>query len=334
MIALALTVAAFGIAGRQPGKWWADVASGGLSNEGEGLLRLDEGGVACFWTRSCRPGASLVVISCLEVFTTSTESDAATAASRIAKLVRAGMDGGRIPPTYGPFRSGTKASIFAYDYGAGKSRIVGEAHPKGSGDYYVCGFADKDARDLASYTPDYKAYDASRLAADKCVAHSPSGGSLNSVELEARYRTAGEDIGLTVNWDIWYTRQANRQQRGFIDLPLDRPLRLRGGAGTGKTVTLALKALKLLKEAQEGEAACRVLFLTHSWALAQVWIPVLSSGTRFVRLKFGRCSTWQTARYSWAPQVGACLAATAVTARLRCSGASEKASQHTETVTG
>lgn len=57
-------------------------------------------------------------------------------------------------------------------------------------------------------------------------------------------------------------------QRAFIDAPTDRSIRLRGPAGSGKTLALTLKALKEVRRSEEAGEPLRALLVTQSWALA------------------------------------------------------------------
>jgi len=72
--------------------------------------------------------------------------------------------------------------------------------------------------------------------------------------------------GLTI--EDWIDRQLTLQQKQFVDAPLNRPIRLRGSAGTGKTQCMAIKCLKEIFEAQEREVPIRIAFLTHSSSVA------------------------------------------------------------------
>ncbi len=58
-------------------------------------------------------------------------------------------------------------------------------------------------------------------------------------------------------------------QREFLGYPTDRPVKLRGPAGSGKTLSLMLKALRELYDARAGSSSIRILFATHSWAAAE-----------------------------------------------------------------
>ncbi|MES0836672.1 UvrD-helicase domain-containing protein [Nocardiopsis tropica] len=58
------------------------------------------------------------------------------------------------------------------------------------------------------------------------------------------------------------------EQRAFIEANTDKSIRLRGPAGSGKTLALTLKAVReVLLNRDKGEEI-RVLVVTHSWALA------------------------------------------------------------------
>lgn len=266
---IVFTKRAFALARGQSGKWWTSIASGQKVPEIDGLRHEILQNIAYFWTSSCSPANPLLVIGQPTIFLDVSEDKVEVAVTRISKLMRAGLDGGRIPPEYGPFRHGTKASAFAYNYGSGQMRIVTEAKPFNSSDFYVCGFGDPEAFSLSKYEPDYTIYN---KAAQTVRAKLPSpthSGKQEDIDLDAAYDTQGKEIGLKITWEVWYSKQANPQQREFIDMPFDGPIRLRGGAGTGKTVTLALKALKILDDAKSTDTACHILFLTHSWALAE-----------------------------------------------------------------
>ncbi len=55
-----------------------------------------------------------------------------------------------------------------------------------------------------------------------------------------------------------------KQQRRVIAHKVERPLRIHGPAGSGKTLVLVLKCLKLLREAQDRQQRCHILLVLHS----------------------------------------------------------------------
>ncbi|WAP57989.1 UvrD-helicase domain-containing protein [Streptomyces sp. S465] len=60
----------------------------------------------------------------------------------------------------------------------------------------------------------------------------------------------------------------SKEQRAFIDADTDKSIRLRGPAGSGKTLALTLKAIREVLKARQAGGDLRVLVVTHSWALA------------------------------------------------------------------
>ncbi|MGW0859849.1 DEAD/DEAH box helicase [Streptomyces sp. NPDC002690] len=59
-----------------------------------------------------------------------------------------------------------------------------------------------------------------------------------------------------------------KEQHAFIDAVTDKSIRLRGPAGSGKTLALTLKAIREVLKARDEGDELRVLVVTHSWALA------------------------------------------------------------------
>jgi len=74
---------------------------------------------------------------------------------------------------------------------------------------------------------------------------------------------------VTKGWtyDQWLG-EISADQRHFVLAPTDRSIRLRGPAGSGKTLALTLKALREVSKAREDGTPTRVLIVTHSWSLA------------------------------------------------------------------
>lgn len=80
-------------------------------------------------------------------------------------------------------------------------------------------------------------------------------------------RLSSEQIAAGLTVSQWQGK-LTQQQRQFVDAPTAESIRLRGPAGSGKTLALAVKAVR---EAQASAATGRdtkILYLTHSWSLA------------------------------------------------------------------
>jgi len=76
----------------------------------------------------------------------------------------------------------------------------------------------------------------------------------DSVAQDATHISVGE----------WYDVRMTVNQRKFVDHPLSSSVRLVGPAGSGKTVALAVKCLRELREAAQRKIPRRLLFLTHA----------------------------------------------------------------------
>lgn len=66
-------------------------------------------------------------------------------------------------------------------------------------------------------------------------------------------------------------------QAKVINSAIDKPIKLQGAAGTGKTFTLILKAIKELEKAKDNDIETRILFITHSEATKESINYIISS---------------------------------------------------------
>lgn len=71
------------------------------------------------------------------------------------------------------------------------------------------------------------------------------------------------DIAHGVPYSTWVSSKLTKEQLRFFEAPLDGPLRIRGAAGTGKTLALTLRFLKEIYATIDGESPVRALFLAH-----------------------------------------------------------------------
>lgn len=64
----------------------------------------------------------------------------------------------------------------------------------------------------------------------------------------------------------WDDKLTISQKKFIYDISKDKPIRIQGPAGTGKTISLILKSIYLLKKAEEENQECRILYVNHSKA--------------------------------------------------------------------
>lgn len=72
-------------------------------------------------------------------------------------------------------------------------------------------------------------------------------------------------IDATIGYDQWMKYLTEKQKR-FINADVTGPERLEGAAGTGKTLSMILRCIRILKEKNEKGAEYRMIFITHSVA--------------------------------------------------------------------
>lgn len=70
-------------------------------------------------------------------------------------------------------------------------------------------------------------------------------------------------IDTGIGFDNWY-QYLTEPQKQFIEKPLSCAERLEGAAGTGKTLTLILRCIKLLRDAKDANERIHIIFFTHS----------------------------------------------------------------------
>lgn len=170
-----------------------------------------------------------------------------------------------IPIQWQPYHAGSRLSVFAQAPRDAQQRVYFDQSPDGTGGLYA--FAVTSApEDLDKVPEDSLLYRrAIEGICDALLADPPAAppvgnfGILLSEPLGVRLATAG-------SLDEWYERRLNHEQRVFVDQAHDRPVRLRGAAGTGKTQSMVVKCLRDLYADADGDKT--FAFLTHSSALA------------------------------------------------------------------
>lgn len=86
------------------------------------------------------------------------------------------------------------------------------------------------------------------------------------VNLDMNLPPLGEAQTYIRSFESWMS-DISRDQLDFIEAPTEKSIRLRGPAGSGKTLALTLKSVREYLAAASAGGRTRILFVTHSWAL-------------------------------------------------------------------
>jgi hypothetical protein len=185
----------------------------------------------------------------------------------------------RLPPAWTPFHFENFLAFFATPHGVDKEglRWIAEMRPDASND--VC-FWKLTGRDdpiqLQRYSPPRDVYRAivshwqdAVTASARQFATTAGVAQVQALEpaidLEA---TTFDPVTRQYTYGTWL-QHITPEQRRFVEWPTDQSVKLRGPAGSGKTLALELKSLHELYRARKERSDIRLLFATHSWAVAE-----------------------------------------------------------------
>ena len=154
-----------------------------------------------------------------------------------------------------------------------RARFMLERSPRGTRHVYLFAI-DTDERDASSVPRNWQVFDAAvsnyptalDVQATLQQTDSPDTAS-DHLELVT---TPSQDIVGGYSLEQWYETKLTLPQRKFVDSEWNRPIRLRGSAGTGKTLALIIKCLRGLHSAATRSEGFRVGFLTHSMSTVEI----------------------------------------------------------------
>ncbi|BAK36320.1 hypothetical protein MLP_33060 [Microlunatus phosphovorus NM-1] len=181
----------------------------------------------------------------------------------------------QIPRAWGQYRNKNKVAFAAVPHNFGAYRWNAEIHPEGTNDLVLWSLEIDKTTLLDGFAPPSGVWRDLRrewmrhrqLSQDELAPEAQSKiGLTSSIELDAA--TFGAVTG-GASYDDWLTR-LTKKQKEFVDSPSSPSVKLRGPAGSGKTLTLELKLLTELYRGRLNQASDRrYLFATHSWSVAE-----------------------------------------------------------------
>lgn len=183
-----------------------------------------------------------------------------------------------IPVTWRSYNSGSRYSIYAQPETIGKEqRMYFQKSPRDTHNLFVYAITEK-VEDFYDVNESLGLYDKAistlvdALLDERAIEPNTSGGY--GIVLAAPL--GSEYIG-SATLDEWFERKLTREQRNFVKRSYDRPVRLKGPAGSGKTLSMAVKCLRDLYAAEDAGKDLSFAFLTHSSAVAEETLPGMFS---------------------------------------------------------
>ncbi|WP_146097277.1 UvrD-helicase domain-containing protein [Rhodoferax sp. TS-BS-61-7] len=236
----------------------------------DGLRRVESNGIVYLLSEDADLDDGYLVINTAMFAAAAGLPKPRTAFERVIRVALRHFDRGiAIPIQWQPYHVGSRLSVYAQSSRDSKQRIYFDQSPDDAGNLYAFAVT-SNPEDLDRVPEDSALYRRAvegicdALLTDPPVAP-PVGnfGVLLSEPLGVWLASAG-------TLQEWYDQRLNREQRKFVDQPHDRPVRLRGAAGTGKTQSMVVKCLRDLYADADGDKT--FAFLTHSSALAHAGV--------------------------------------------------------------
>ncbi|WP_445989508.1 UvrD-helicase domain-containing protein [Chromobacterium haemolyticum] len=183
----------------------------------------------------------------------------------------------KIPVTWREYHDRSLLSIYAQNRQTGDgARINFNTRPNGDGSLYAFATTQEAANLQVIPQHDEIYLTARKNITDAILSEAPSkiGVEASGIILSTRLPQGfSQDASLKQ----WYESKLTDEQRSFVDKPHDGPVRLRGSAGTGKTVSLVIKAMRDGENAETKQQTVKYGFITHSLASVDMTSAIAES---------------------------------------------------------
>lgn len=214
-----------------------------------------------------------------ELFTGLDSKDQEIAFDRIITIALSQF-GGTVAPgkTWGKYAQGQRLSIYATSRSKqGKERIYFDTSPQETDHLYAYALVESN-NGFDDHIVDEDAFIDAFDKVDQAISAEwqteKEDNTRFGIELTERLVS---QYGESVSLQQWYENKLTNEQRTFVDKGYEDPVRLKGAAGTGKTVALTVKILRDAFQFEEKKEEKRLLFITHSFATAQLVEEVIRS---------------------------------------------------------
>jgi hypothetical protein len=195
-----------------------------------------------------------------------------------------------LPRGWRQYKSDNLLAFFALPEAlGGTDRWIAEVNIDGRGDVMLWKLTDsEDQQLLRDYRPDHplargarEFWEAGRTQGLSALTGQPA--STLGVDVTLDVAPQVQSVARSRTFSQWRT-ELTKSQLDFVEAPTDRSIRLRGPAGSGKTLSMCLKAVREVSNARAEGRVLRVLFVTHSWSLAGEVDEILASLSEYGQL--------------------------------------------------
>ncbi|WP_437653704.1 UvrD-helicase domain-containing protein [Sorangium sp. So ce1182] len=181
----------------------------------------------------------------------------------------------RLPAKWSEYHEGNLVGFFASKESDGNLRWITEVGIGSSRDIVFWKLSN-ERTDLAKFYPPSEVYHGiisqwgeALAEVSKKLAERPRDRESISVQVSFDLARVGfRSITKGDTYSSWL-KKLTPQQLQFVDAPIPHAVKLRGPAGSGKTLCLVLKALRETYRARNENRRVRILCSTHSWAVAE-----------------------------------------------------------------
>lgn len=184
----------------------------------------------------------------------------------------------RLPPTWRPYSEGDILSFYASGYHKGKARLHALRNLSHR-DLFFFALTDKTV-DFGELEVRRELYDQARENLVAAIVEQPQEEKEEDAAGIILCERLPQGFVQGANLDQWYSSKLTAEQRRFVDLEHAGPIRLRGAAGTGKTVSLVIKLLRDARSLEASGHEAKLCFIAHSegaidlvGALAESLVP-------------------------------------------------------------
>ena len=249
-----------------------------LTFELPGVTQIEQNGILYLIGDGASPASRLIVVrgdhdGPLSVGTPKSRAEC------FNRVVRAGLSRFwpgfvKLPLEWRLFHSGSLLSFQTNRMQTGiKSCVYVDLAPEGTNHVYVYHLSKVDNELLTRAAYDPELFVDAYLGYESALASRPVRKEAHAKIGRPAYnltRTFPEaDITQGMSFSAWRDAKLTNQQRAFFDAPLDGPLRVKGPAGTGKTLVLTMRFIREVYSYLDRGQKVRACFLTHAEETAE-----------------------------------------------------------------